>query len=80
MFIIEGAGSFFAAVIAIGLLPDYIDSTSGSTRWLLTPREREVAAARIAADRVSLSEADRSVWFGVSLAIKDFRTWIFVRP
>ncbi|OJJ03353.1 hypothetical protein ASPVEDRAFT_170733 [Aspergillus versicolor CBS 583.65] len=77
MFIIEGAGSFFAAMIAIGLLPDYIDSTSGSGRWLLTPREREVAAARIAADRVSVSEADRSVWYGVSLAIKDIRTWIF---
>ncbi|KAL4939955.1 hypothetical protein BDV06DRAFT_230747 [Aspergillus oleicola] len=77
LFIIEGAGSFFAAMVAMTLLPDYINSKSGSGQWLLTPQERGIAASRIAADRVSVPDADRSVWYGVSLAIKDFRTWIF---
>ncbi|KAL4880546.1 major facilitator superfamily domain-containing protein [Aspergillus karnatakaensis] len=77
LFIIEGAGSFLAAIFAMALLPDYIDSNSGSGTWLLTPQEREVAAQRIAADRVSVPDADRSVWYGVSLAVKDYRTWIF---
>ncbi|KAL3449209.1 major facilitator superfamily domain-containing protein [Aspergillus insuetus] len=77
LFIIEGVGSFVAAMIAFALLPDYVDSESGSGRWLLTPREREVAAARIAADRVSVPEAKSSVWYGVSLAVRDYRTWIF---
>jgi hypothetical protein len=78
LFIIEGVGSFVAAIVALALLPDYVDSESGSGRWLLTPREREIAAARIAADRVSVPEAKSSVWYGVSLAVKDYRTWIFV--
>ncbi|KAL5366222.1 major facilitator superfamily domain-containing protein [Aspergillus floccosus] len=77
LFIIEGAGSFLIALLAMSLLPDYIDSTTGSGKWLFTSLEREVAAKRIAADRVSVPEANRSVWFGVSLAAKDLRTWIF---
>jgi MFS family permease len=78
LFIIEGVESFVAAMIAFALLPDHVDSESGSGRWLLTPREGEVASARIAADRVSVPEAKSSVWYGVSLAVKDYRTWIFV--
>ncbi|KAL4797889.1 major facilitator superfamily domain-containing protein [Aspergillus venezuelensis] len=77
LFIIEGAGSFLAAMVAMVLLPDYTKSKSGSGQRLLTPQERQMAASRIAADRVSVPEADRSVWYGVSLEIKDFRTWIF---
>jgi MFS family permease len=79
LFIIEGAGSFLMAIFAAFLLPDYTDSTTGSAKWLFTTREREVAAQRIALDRVSLPEADRSVWHGLGLAVKDYRTWIFVR-
>ncbi|KAL4948574.1 hypothetical protein BDW69DRAFT_176217, partial [Aspergillus filifer] len=65
-------------MVAMILLPDYIDSRACSGQWLLTPEERQVAANRIAADRVSAPEEDRSVWYGVSLAIRGFRTWIFV--
>ncbi|KAM0260096.1 hypothetical protein ACHAQJ_003021 [Trichoderma viride] len=78
LFIIDGSGSFFAAMIAFFLLPDYIESKTGSGKWLFTEEERELAAKRMALDRVSLPEADRSVWYGVRLAIKDTRTWIFV--
>ncbi|KAH8895570.1 MFS general substrate transporter [Thozetella sp. PMI_491] len=78
LFIIEGAGSFLAALMAFGLLPDYIESKSGAGIWLLTEKEREVATQRMALDRVSVPQAERSVRQGVLLALKDIRTWIFV--
>lgn len=80
LFIIEGAGSFFAAVLAFVLLPDYIETKTWAGTWLLTHKEREVAAQRLAIDRVSVPEAERSLWNGLMLAVKDIRTWIFVRP
>ena len=78
LFIIEGAGSFFAAVIAIFLLPDYPESEKGSGAWLFSAYERKLAADRILLDRVSLPQSDRSVWVGLRLAVTDYRTWIFV--
>ena len=78
LFIIEGAASFASAIVAFFLLPDFTDSTTGSATWLLSDKEREVATQRIILDRVSLPEADRSVWTGLALAVKDYRTWIFV--
>lgn len=79
LFILEGAGSVVAAMLAFVLLPDFPESKTGSARWLFSEDEREIAQQRIALDRVSLPEADRSVWHGLSLAVKDLRTWIFVR-
>ncbi|CAG7565385.1 unnamed protein product [Fusarium equiseti] len=78
LFILEGAGSVVAAILAFILLPDFPESTTGSQKWLLTDHERQVAIQRIALDRVSLPETDRSVWHGLGLAVKDIRTWIFV--
>ncbi|OAQ68066.1 MFS transporter [Pochonia chlamydosporia 170] len=78
LFIIEGAGSFGAALIAFFLLPDYTDSTTGSTTWLFSEKERRVAARRIILDRVSVPEGKRSVWSGLGTAVRDYRTWIFV--
>lgn len=78
LFIIEGAGSFLAALVALVLLPDYVDSETGSGKWLFSEKERDIAARRIAMDRVSVPESDRSVWNGLFLAVKDYRTWVFV--
>ncbi|EGU82119.1 hypothetical protein FOXB_07365 [Fusarium oxysporum f. sp. conglutinans Fo5176] len=78
LFILEGAGSVVAAILAFILLPDFPESTTGSQKWLLTEQERQVAIQRIGLDRVSLPETDRSVWHGLRLAVKDVRTWIFV--
>ncbi|KAF4420506.1 major facilitator superfamily transporter [Fusarium acutatum] len=78
LFILEGAGSVIAAILAFILLPDFPDATTGSQKWLLTDEERQVAIQRIALDRVSLPETDRSIWHGLGLAIKDVRTWNFV--
>ena len=78
LFILEGVGSFTAAIVAMFLMPDYPESKSGSGRWLFTEEERKFAIERIARDRVSQPEADRSVWHGLKLAAKDYRTWIFV--
>ncbi|KAL3478260.1 major facilitator superfamily domain-containing protein [Aspergillus californicus] len=58
-FIIEGAGSFLAAIVAMALLPDYTHSKSGNN------------------DRVSVADAERSIWVSVKLAVGDYRTWMF---
>lgn len=78
LFIIDGAGSFFAALVSFFLLPDYIESKTGSGKWLFTEEERELAAKRMALDRVSLPEVSHSVWYGARLALQDPRTYIFV--
>jgi MFS family permease len=78
LFIVEGAGSAFFALFAFGILPDFPESKTGSARWLFSEAESELAQQRIALDRVSLPEASRSVWHGLSMAAKDIRTWIFV--
>jgi len=78
LFLLEGIGSFTAAITALFVMPDYPESKTGSGRWLFSEEERKFAAERIVRDRVSQPEADRSVWFGLRLAAKDYRTWIFV--
>ncbi|KAJ9666158.1 hypothetical protein H2201_003837 [Coniosporium apollinis] len=40
-------------------------------------QERQVAIERIERDRVSNQETNRSVWYGLKLASKDFRVWVF---
>lgn len=78
LFIVEGAGSFTAAVIAVILLPDFPGQKSGAARWLLNSREQAVAVHRIESDRVSVPEGESGAWNGLKLAAKDFKTSIFV--
>ncbi|KAM5347533.1 hypothetical protein ACJ41O_007357 [Fusarium nematophilum] len=78
LFIIEGAGSFGAALLGTILLPDFPGQKSGTVKWLLTDVEQKVAIERIKRDRVSMPEADHSVWNGLRMAVKDIRTWVFV--
>ncbi|KAK1531197.1 major facilitator superfamily transporter [Colletotrichum paranaense] len=78
LFIIEGAGSFASAFAALAFLPDYVGSRTGMCSWLMSERELQVAAQRMAADRVSVPEETSSVWRGLGLAVKDARTWAFV--
>lgn len=78
LFIIESSASFVAAGVAMFVLPDYPESKTGSGRWLFSENERQFAVDRIARDRVSTPESDRSVFHGLKLAATDYRTWIFV--
>lgn len=78
LYLIEGAGSFAAACIALFVLPDFPGSATGSSRWLLTELERHVATDRMERDRVTESRIDGSVWTGLRAAVIDYRTWIFV--
>ncbi|KAF4983049.1 hypothetical protein FZEAL_1449 [Fusarium zealandicum] len=70
-----GAG---LAVIALFILPDYPDSTTGSASWSMTEDMRKVAAARILADRVSTSEAKSGVWQGLKMSVFDYKMWLLV--
>ena len=49
----------------------------GPAKWLLTADERALAIKRIARDRVSDQESDRSVRYGLKFAARDFRTCVF---
>lgn len=79
LFIIEGAGSFLAGLLALLLLPDFPGTATGSTKWLFNESERALAIDRIQRDQVSNQESDRSVWFGLKSAVKDPRVAVFVR-
>ncbi|KAM0277432.1 hypothetical protein ACHAQH_005796 [Verticillium albo-atrum] len=78
LFIVLAAVGAFLAFIAIFILPDYPDSTSGSAKWSMTEDMRRIAAARILADRVSVSEDKTGVWHGLKLCLTDYKTWIIV--
>lgn len=78
LFILEGCVGGLIAMGAIFILPDYPDSNTGSARWSMTPEMRRVAAARMAADRVSEPETDRSVWRGLKMSLTDYKTYLFV--
>ncbi|KAH8597559.1 major facilitator superfamily domain-containing protein [Bisporella sp. PMI_857] len=76
LFILEGAGSFAAGLVAIFFLPDFPASTTGSTTWLLTPEERQIAIQRIERDQVSNQESNHSIWYGLRAAASDYRVWV----
>lgn len=78
LFIVEGVGSFLAAMAAFVMLPDFPGQKSGVSRWLLTDTEQMVAMERIRRDRVTQPEQNQSVWNGLLLAAGDIRTWVFV--
>lgn len=71
LFIIEGILTFSISLISLFTLADH----PLSTRWL-TPRERELAHARIARDTVS-AESDRGARAGFMQAIRDPRLYLF---
>ncbi|CAI4215829.1 unnamed protein product [Parascedosporium putredinis] len=77
LFIIEGVGSFIAAIVAFFVLLDYPESDTGAGKWLFTEEERKFAAERMARQEVSNQESNRSVWYGLKLACMDYRMWIF---
>lgn len=79
LFIIEGALSFFFGLIATFVLPDFPGKVSGTAKWLRTEEERHVAVLRMQRDRTSETHQRRSVWYGLKLAVTDYRTWIYVR-
>ncbi|KAF9893667.1 hypothetical protein FE257_009835 [Aspergillus nanangensis] len=81
LFIIEGSISLGFALLAIGLLfdspGDSPEKMSGAGRWILSEKEKECAIERIRQDQVSNQiTSNRSVWFGLKLAIRDYRVWM----
>ncbi|EMD59637.1 hypothetical protein GGP41_008581 [Bipolaris sorokiniana] len=72
LFIIEGAVTAFVAIFGFFMLPN----TPLTTRWL-SPRERELAHARMERDRIGDSTEDVSMMDGLKQACRDPRTWLF---
>lgn len=78
LFIVLASTGAGLAVIALFLLPDYPTSKTGSAQWSMTEDMRIVAAARIAADRVSTSTAKAGVLQGLKMSVLDFKMWFLV--
>ncbi|KAJ0372721.1 hypothetical protein COL26b_009065 [Colletotrichum chrysophilum] len=78
LFIVLASTGAGLAMIALFILPDYPDSTTGSARWSMTEDMRKVAAARILADRVSTAEAKTGVWHGLKMSVFDYKMWLLV--
>jgi len=74
---VTGAG---LAVIALFILPDYPHSKTGSATWSMTEDMRIIAAARIAADRVSTTHAKAGVLQGLKMSVFDYKMWLLVSP
>lgn len=75
LFLLEGIATIILAVIALIFLPDY----PSTTKWL-SEEERVVAQGRLAKDASSsevLTEDKVSIFKGIILAWKDYRTWMF---
>ena len=78
LFIIEGAASFAIGIAAFFLLPDFLESKSGSTQWLFNEDERQVSIDRIMRDAVSNQEKNHSIAHGLKLAVTDMKVFLFV--
>lgn len=78
LFIVLACTGAGLALIVLFLLPDYPHSTTGSPRWSMTEDMRKIAAARIAADRVSTSDAKAGVLQGLKMSVFDWKMWILV--
>lgn len=78
LFIIEGAASFLVGVLAFFMLPDFVESKTGSAQWLLNEDERQVSMDRMRRDAVSNADTDNSLVRGLKLAVRDVKMWLFV--
>lgn len=76
LFIILASVGAFIALICLFILPDYPHSSTGSAMWSMTQEMRDVAAARIVADRPSLEEAKGGAWHGLKLCLLDYKMYI----
>ncbi|GAW25177.1 putative major facilitator superfamily transporter [Rosellinia necatrix] len=77
LFIVEGAASFLAGLLAFAMLPDFPGMRTGLAGWLLTEAEQRVAVERMALDQVSQPPAEAGAMAGLRLAVADANTWIF---
>lgn len=73
LFIVEGAVTGVVALVGFFLLPN-----TPKTTWWLNDRERELAHARMEADKpADADERETSALDGLKQACRDKRTWAF---
>ncbi|KAL2814878.1 major facilitator superfamily domain-containing protein [Aspergillus cavernicola] len=76
LFIVEGAATAGVSIIAAFTLLDFPSSTSR-----LTPQERDLAVARIAADSMAMVTDDTPTLThleALKISVSNWRTWLFV--
>ncbi|KAJ5650990.1 uncharacterized protein N7484_004713 [Penicillium longicatenatum] len=76
LFIVEGAATIGCALISIFILPDFPATSRG-----LSEREKHIAVARLATENVTAVTEDTALlsnWGAVKVAVRDWRTWVFV--
>ncbi|EGG11927.1 uncharacterized protein MELLADRAFT_32946 [Melampsora larici-populina 98AG31] len=74
LFIIEGAITMFASMVAVFFMPDW----PSNTKWL-TPEQRALAAARLAADRPAHADPRLTLTHlqAFKAAVTDWRVYLF---
>ncbi|KAH7305220.1 major facilitator superfamily domain-containing protein [Stachybotrys elegans] len=77
LFIIEASTGAFFSFLGPFFIPDFPHSNSGAGTIWLTEDQRNFAAVRLAADRVSEPRAKESVWNGLKLVLTDVKAWVF---
>lgn len=77
LFIIEGLVSLVFGLLAFFLLPDFVESETGSTKWLFTEYERHVAVERMRRDAISVEDDNHSLLRGLKASVIDPKVWLF---
>lgn len=78
LFIIEGLVSLVFGLLAFFLLPDFVESETGSTKWLFTEYERHIAVERMRRDFISVEDDNLSLLRGLKASVIDPKVWLFV--
>ncbi|KAJ6095401.1 hypothetical protein N7486_006147 [Penicillium sp. IBT 16267x] len=76
LFIVEGAATIGCALISLFILPDFPVTSRG-----LSERKKHIAVARLATENVTAVTKDTALlsnWGAVKVAVRDWRTWVFV--
>ncbi|KAJ5357594.1 hypothetical protein N7541_004752 [Penicillium brevicompactum] len=77
LFIIEGLVSLVFGLLAFFLLPGFVESETGSTKWLFTKYERHVAVERMRRDAISVEDDNHSLLRGLKASVIDPKVWLF---
>ncbi|KZP00664.1 major facilitator superfamily transporter [Calocera viscosa TUFC12733] len=75
LFLIEGVATIAVALLAMIILPDF----PVTTRWL-TAEEHQIADARLSRDGHERGRKKKLSLRGLKLALKDWRTYLFIFP
>jgi hypothetical protein len=61
----------------MAFLPEFPESNTGCGKWLFSAEDKKLSVDRIVRDRVSPASEDEGIMHSLTLAVMDYRTWVF---